>query len=458
MNKKAIEIIEQIAEDRRYQNQIIQLEGKKSHRLRTSCVLPKIESPGELELIVNSGITLRDTYGLSLSILKANKILDSRIKNSAQRGITTQSVDQPFVDMTKNTFIVMEPEAANLAYKNTCTDYLEFLKSVAGKLDFIDNMANAYPKGKKGARNLALYENAWDKLIKNDSEVVKLMEKYLSHQNRLLSKAPIGLTRMIEGYPSDAIAHAAELNKEANTICESRSWPKTLNLCVGSTALSRVSIIKKLVVQVLEKGAFGNDFDYAYIDLPNYGIRNSIAQWKNIQIIFDMIDKLRENNIIVVIGNVDWALAEVCMARGIPYATTSISGKRAVFGKGGTGGPEKFGKMPLPDLYDWQEFYSFNDDFVDTEKYNSTYPYFSHSAVQFNGKDLLSYKPKAVNIARRQIFLEALDNQNSYRIAAAKKGELVEGTIKRLWESSKPDYTKLLAFNPFTKTNSVNNV
>jgi hypothetical protein len=452
MDKKNVKILERIAKDREYSNEILQLENRTAYRLRTASVIPRIESEKDLQMVLDTGLTMHNTYGLSMPILAASKLLDNRIKGSRQRGMTTDSVDQAFVDMMQNAIVVMEPEAANLAYKTTYEDYLEFIKSIAGRLDFVTNMEAAYKDDK---RNLQLYEEAWAKLVKNDTEIVKLTEKYLSHQVRLQGKMPIGFTRMIEGYPSDAIEHAAALNREANTVCESQGWSKTLNLSIGGTALSRISIIKQLRAAVLEKGRFGNSFDYAYITMPNYGIRNSIAQWKNMEIVFDMVDSLRKNNIVVVMGNVDWALAEVCMARGIAYASTSISGKRAVFGGGGSGGPEKYGKMPLPDSYDWQEFYSFNDNFIDPQGYNGTYPYYSHAAVQLNDRDLLSYKPKAINMIRRQIFLEALDNQNAYRITAAQQGVLVEGTIKRLWESSKPDYTKFLSFNPFPRTQTV---
>ena len=148
-------------------------------------------------------------------------------------------------------------------------------------------------------------------------------------------------------------------------------------------------MIKKIKTDVLEKGKFGNDFDFAYISLPNYGIRNSVAQWRNMEILFELIDELKKHNILVIMGNVDWAMTEVCMARGVSYASSGISGKRVMaFNKGGGGGPEKYGKMPLPDSFDWQDFYSFKDDF---ENNGRTYPYYSFSATKLNGKTLDDY-------------------------------------------------------------------
>ena len=285
MNTKSITVVESIAVDRAFQSQTIELEGRTDYRLRRQCVVPRIESETDLQLLLDTGINTHSTYGLSIPVYKIHKLLHDRMVGSRQRGITTESVDQPFVNLMAHSLVVAEPDTAHLAYKPTHDEYLEFIRSIAGKLDFIDDMKKAF-QGKH--RNTAFYDQAWSNLVENDTEIVKLTEAFLMHQAGLQCRPQIGFTRMIEGHSVDSITQAATLNREANSMCTAHGWVKTLNLCIGPSALSRVSIMRQLISGVLEKGQFGTDFDFAYISLPNHNIRGSIAQWRSMEMLIEL--------------------------------------------------------------------------------------------------------------------------------------------------------------------------
>lgn len=439
-------VVRQIfAEDRLYKRAAIQLTETQT-TFKLGSVFNKIKTRREFEIALNATPLGENTDGISIPIHVAGEILGERLANRNQRNLKGQLVDSAFVNLLENTLMI-DSAIDVLGASNSVVAYTDFLKTLEPRASFPKRILSSFDKDGKGKlqKNKDAYNLAWEECIEDPKERIRLCEAYVFYPFRLGSRMPSMFTRMIESKVSESLPHAALLSRECNSICSSNNLPKILPLSIGSTALSSRSLISELISEIMDKNAFGNKFDFVSLSLPSNDIHNSSGQRRNFMLLYDMINRLRyEYGVKAIINDVDVALAETCMGMGFSYATTPLDGNTGAthFRKYDVEN-NKYGRAPIPAELDWLPF----DIFV--EEYNANghqYPFYSATARSLNGhEDLRSeLTPEEWTRARKTIFAEATEELNSLNNKAAVSKEFVEGLKKRIWDSNKTNYIKLL--------------
>ncbi len=439
-------IVRQIfAEDRLYKREVIHLQEAQT-TFKLGSIFNKIKTKRELEIALNATQLGTNTDGISIPIHVAREMLGERLVTRNQRNLSGGVMDSVFANLLENTLMI-DPAMDMLAASNSVEAYTDFIKALEPRISFPKRILSSFDKDEKGKlqKNKDAYNLAWEGCIEDPKEYIRLCEAYLFYPFSLGSRMPSFFTRMIESKVPESLIHAALLSKTCNSICKSNKLPKILSLSIGATALSSRSLISELISEIMDKNAFGNKFDFVSLSMPNNDIHNSSGQRRNFMLLYDMIIRLKfEYGVKAIINDVDVALAETCMGMGFSYATTPLDGNTSMthFRKYDTIN-SKYGKAPIPIELDWLPF----DIFL--EEYNANghqYPFYSATAQSLNGHEDLRAEltPEEWTRARKTIFAEATEELNSLNSKAAINKEFVEGLKKRIWDSNKTNYTKLL--------------
>ncbi|MDE1868791.1 MAG: hypothetical protein KGH60_02385, partial [Candidatus Micrarchaeota archaeon] len=100
-------------------------------------------------------------------------------------------------------------------------------------------------------------------------------------------------------------------------------------------------------------------------------------------------------------------------------------------------------KAPIPVELDWLPFNILLEEY---KANGNQYPFYSKTAQSLNGHEDLSVEitQNEWNASRKTIFAEAVEEINHLNNKAAQDKEFIEGLKKRIWESNKANYSKLL--------------
>jgi hypothetical protein len=432
-------------EDRLYKREVVQLKETQT-TFKFGSIFNKIKTRNEFEIALAATPLGENTDGISIPIHAAKEILAERLASRNQRNLNGQIADSAFASLLENTLMIDSAIDA-LGIPTSVKTYTDFLKTLEPKISFPKRILSSFDKDDEGKlrKNKDAYNIAWEECVEDPKERIRLCEKFVLYPFSLGSRMPTAFTRTIESKVPESLPHAALLSKECNSICSIYKLPKILPLSIGSTALSSRTLINDLISEIMDKNAFGNQFDFVSLSLPNNDIHNNSGQRRNFMLLYDMINQLKyEYGVKAIINDVEIALAETCMGMGFSYATTPLDGNTSTthFRKYDTEN-SRYGRAPIPAELDWMQF----DIFL--EEYNANghkYPFYSPTAKSLNGhKDFRAeITPEEWTHARKTIFAEATEDLNLMNNKAAASKEFVEGLRKRIWDSNKTNYTKLL--------------